>query len=186
MKKIIILILAFLVCLSLFACSSEHETLPTTEPSTTPPTAYEQLSDQEKILFEALVKMASDFYEPAALRLLEVGDLDRRAHYDREAYNYGPDTIVVRLQGENTLGGTLSHYYKVCIVAADPVSENAKEAARLSKSLGHMENYLKYKGEVGEHAELSDYYTIEKDESITYNIGRINKALSEYWGDMGF
>ncbi len=43
---------------------------------------------------------------------------------------------------------------------------------------------MRYGGVVGDYAELLDY-SITTDASDIFNIGKINRALTEYWEDMG-
>ena len=82
------------------------------------------LTDKEKILFEALIKMSKDFFEPSEIKILEIGDYSTivsSQHMDFDTYmNFNnivgkgeSNYIVVKLQGENRVGGTLSHYYAV-------------------------------------------------------------------------
>ena len=181
MKKALSLILALVMCLSLFACGGDNDTADNTEPLS----AIDQLTKVERHLFDALVKMITkDFFEPSAIRVLEVGDYINRNQWGEYSTLYGPDTVVVRLQGENRVGGTLNHYYIVCIRAGErPDSQRS-----IDSWAGDIETLLSlgYKGEVGDYAELSDNYSFKEDAADIFNIGRINKALKEYWEDMGF
>lgn len=180
MKKMISALLALVLCLSLCACGANNE-------PTAPLSAKEQLTEKELSLFDALIKMTTkDFYEPAAIRILEVGDYEENMAWEEDSYIYGPDTVVVRLQGENRMGGTLNHYYLVCITAAENMTKTAQSTLEAWTLLGKMEQILKHKGEVGDYAELSDGYQLEASADETFNIGRINKALAEYWEEMGF
>ena len=199
MKKALSLILALVLCLSLCACgggnSTGNNTEPNTEPntelsteqSTTPLSARDQLTELESRLFDALVKMVTDdFYEPSAVRVLEIGDFEERTKWDETSLLFGPDTVVVRLQGENRVGGTLNHYYRVCVTAAENMAETAHQSIKTYSLLGDRNSVLDYKGEVGDYAELSDYYSFEESATDIFNIAHINKALNEYWEEMGF
>ena len=149
--------------------------------------ARDQLTDLESRLFDALVKMVTDdFYEPSAVRVLEIGDFEERTKWDETSLIFGPDTVVVRLQGENRVGGTLNHYYRVCVTAAENMTEVAQQSIKTYSLLGDRNRVLDYKGEVGDYAELSDYYSFEESTTDIFNIARINKALNEYWEEMGF
>lgn len=176
------------LCLFLLAgCTSggddkTTEPLPTetVEESIAPLSAQEQLTEEERGLFESLVKMTTaDFYEPAAIRVLEIGDYTKYTEYDENTVRYGPDVVVVRLQGENRAGGTLNKYYLVC--AAEAINDVGDQNLYVifGTSIGVT-------GKLGDYVELSKNYTIEKDATDVFNIGRINKALKEYWEDMGF
>lgn len=190
MKKVLSLILALVLCLSLCACgdgSANPTTTSSTEQSTKPLSAIEQLTEKEHCLFDAIVKMTTkDFYEPSEIRVLEIGDYDERTKWDEDDYLYGPDTVVVRLQGENRVGGTLNHYYLVCTAAGENMTELGQSHIEYERLFGSKEKLLRYKGEVGDYAELSDTYRFEKSATDIFNIGRINKALKEYWEEMGF
>ena len=191
MKKALSLILALVLCLSLCACgensSANNDSSSVSENSTAPLSARDQLTDLESRLFDALVKMVTDdFYEPSAVRVLEIGDFEERTKWDETSLIFGPDTVVVRLQGENRVGGTLNHYYRVCVTAAENMTEVAQQSIKTYSLLGDRNRVLDYKGEVGDYAELSDYYSFEESTTDIFNIARINKALNEYWEEMGF
>lgn len=108
MKKITAVLLAIITILCFASCAAEK-----------PKTPVDDLSEDELLLFDALKIITQDFYEPGAVRLLEVGE-----HKTFEKYSYGIwgsspfgngefHSVVVRLQGENRVGGTLNHYYIV-------------------------------------------------------------------------
>lgn len=178
MKKLIALLVTLVLCLSICACGTQS------------PSAIEQLTEKEHGLFEALIKLTTeDFYEPSAVRVLELGDFREKTSYD-----LGPDTVVVRLQGENRVGGTLNHYYLVCTAAGeDPDQDSIELTERIleyEKAVGmeYLESakmLLSMKGEVGDYVELSDDYSFEKLTNV-FDIGRVNNALAEYWEEKGF
>ncbi len=188
MKKTLALLLALVMCLSLVACGGKADSEANAEQNATPQSAIEQLTENERNLFDALVKMATDdFYNPPSVRVLEIGDLNEKVKWGEEYPGlYGPDTVVVRLQADNRAGGTLNHYYRVCIVAAENMDENAQTLVKSYSILGDWERVLDFKGEVGDYVELKDNYSFEKSATDMFNIGNINKALAEYWEDMGF
>lgn len=159
-------------------------------------TAIEALSEDDKLLFDALIKMTVDhFYEPSKIRILEIGDHSDGTIYKKDDLNYGPCTVVVRLQGENVIGGTVNHYYKVCIIGAE-VGDANKERVDTLKYLYGNDAYaelLDYEGSPGDYAQLDDdyeflhiKYNISNTASLFFNIGNINRALKEYWEDLGF
>ena len=191
MKKALSLILALVLCLSLCACNDNavvnNDTNPVSEPNTAPLSARDQLTELESRLLDALVKMATDdFYEPSAVRVLEIGDFDERTKWDETSLLFGPDTVVVRLQGENRVGGTINHYYRVCITAAENMHETAQSSITLYSRLGDRDEVLNYKGEVGDYANLGDSHSFDESATDIFNIGRINRALKEYWEELGF
>ena len=187
MKKTISLLLALVLCLSLCACGGGNNTVETTVP-TEPPTAREQLTELEEKLFNNLIAITKDsFYEPSAVRVLEVCDYyegTTRTDPDEYDYSYGPDRVVVRLQGENRVGGTVNHYYLICLTGAENTSEYAK--TMIAAFARNKEMRMHFKAEEGEYAEIGDYYEVKRDSSDIFDIGRINRALKEYWEEMGF
>ena len=189
MQKRISLLLVFVLCLSLCACGSSHtaETAATPIP-TEPLTAREQLTDLEAKLFHLLIDITKDsFYEPSAVRVLEVCDYrEGTTKTDPEVYDaqYGPDTVVVRLQGENRVGGTANHYYMICLASAVNTSEYGQ--TMIAAFAGNHQMRMHYKGTEGEYANLGDSYEVKKDASDIFDIGRLNRALKEYWEELGF
>ena len=189
MKKALFLILALVLCISLCACGGGSDVPP--ETTTKPLTAREQLTDFEAKFFKILIDMTKEsFYEPSAVRVLEVCDYNENTKYENDTsyYDsmYGPDTIVVRLQGENKAGGTLNHFYLICLKSAENKSEYAQSMISLDIYFGDKEGRMRYKATEGEYVELSDYYSPKKDASDLISVARINKALKEYWEEMGF
>ena len=201
MKKIFSLILALVLCLSLCACGSDQS-----QTSDANLTAREQLSAKEEALFSAIISFVSnDFNAPAEVRLLEVGDYEENSAGNGENPDWA-DFVVVRLQGENKLGGTLNNHYLVCVNdtkcwnKADnkPMefttawSDNWREKYEVTGSKEHWEEMIgcllvsmRSGGVIGDYAELLDY-SISADASDIFDVGKINKALAEYWEDMGF
>jgi len=186
MKKIIIFTLTIMLILSICSCgNSGTQTSTTTAAVTTEASAQDQLSELENKLFKALIKMTKDhFYNPSTVRVLEIGSHFDRTTYDKNTTLYGPETVVVRLQGDNRAGGTLNHYYKVCITAAENTSADGKASIKDRAILGWDDLLLDLKGEVGDYAELEDSTKVYS--SNRFDVGKINKALKEYWDDMGF
>lgn len=197
MKKTLSLILVLVMCLSLCACSNES--------SQEELTAREQLSEKEEALFTAIISFVPEyFYAPADVKLLEVGDYEENSSGETENANWA-DFVVVRLQGQNRLGGTLNNHYLVCIndtkcwnkVKAEPfefttiLSDNPRKRYEATGSKDEWKKMIdmlllsmRYGGVVGDYAELLDY-SITTDASDIFNIGKINRALTEYWEDMG-
>jgi len=151
------------------------------EATTTKESAIDALSEVERKLFDALIKM--DFYEPSAIRIMEVGEYHNYTKYKGEPL-YGTDTVVVKLQGENRVGGTLNHYYLVCIGEADASIGNDNIRMMITAT-NDMSFILQYRGKVGEYAELKDGYTL-KSVSKEFDVGKINNAIKEYWSNKGF
>ncbi|MBE6559886.1 MAG: hypothetical protein E7662_02070 [Ruminococcaceae bacterium] len=197
MKKTFTFLLLAL-CLLCSSCeNTETTTSEDTEAITTvrETTAIEALNEEEQLLFDALIKMTTaDFYEPSKIRVLEIGDYSDNSKYAKDDILYGPSTVVVRLQGENRVGGTLNHYYKVCIIGAEVSEtmkdyvENLKEYAQLQKILNGKDmsfDLLNYEGDPGDYEQQDDDFKLSSTSSA-FDVGDINRALKEYWKDMGF
>lgn len=182
MKKWMAILLTLAICLGLAACGEEP--VATTEP-TEPPTAREQLSAEEERLFSALITVTTeDFFEPSAVRVLEVCDYSNTASR--------PELITVRLQGENRVGGTVNHYYRVCLTGQEEFSEDMQDQMLIwsfdwlfnGDTYAHLK-HMEYKAETGEYEIYGDNYTTEK-EAKEFDVKKINRALKEYWDEMGF
>lgn len=98
MKRIILIVIALAMVAALFSCSKSPDAS----------------SGNEQEIVNLLKTISNDFYEPSAVCLLEIGDCRLKLYNAKnftgmgKGYFYG---IVLKLQGENKLGGTLSHYY---------------------------------------------------------------------------
>lgn len=116
MKKLLsILTCVLLFCICFVSCdnasNSPANTIPTVEK-----TPVELLTADERDLYEALLIASTEFYEPSEVRVLEVGDYNRRAETNFFGPNLGDgiySRVTVRIQGENRVGGTLNHYYAI-------------------------------------------------------------------------
>ncbi len=196
MKKYLLMLISGLLfvtilggCAKTGASSSNEKLNETVAENEEPPkeeTNIEKLTSNEKGLFDAIIKMTKDtFYEPSAVRLLEVGDYKQNGQAG--SLNLGNSVVVIKLQGENRVGGTLNHYYCVVIKENEwSIGEvDAKDYANSLRITGDAKLALEIDGKVGDYVELDDRYSIEEDASDTFDIGRVNKALKEYWEDMG-
>lgn len=192
MKKVFLLILTIIMCIPFCACSEDAApvTEATSEATSEALTAREQLSDLEEQLFDHIISITTDtFYEPSAIRLLEIGDYMQRSTHDSTDVLYGPDTVVVRLQGENRVGGTLNHYYMICLTTAKNTTEDEiyVDQARYASILdGEDWRLFRYEGTAGDYDQLYDSYEIKTTCKDIFDIGNINKAIAEYWEDLGF
>jgi hypothetical protein len=191
MKRTIAVLLTLLLVLSLTACGGGNQTAPAT-PEPTPQSAKDVLNENERLLFDAIIKFtSSEFHNPSSARVLEIGDYQDNTKYDKKSENYGTAIVVVRLQGDNQAGGTINCNYVVCIRAAEP--ENKASQARYELAISPLFpsddkkiEKLRIKAEFAEFELLSDDYKIDKDASGIFSVSSINKAIKEYWDDMGF
>lgn len=215
-KKFLIAALILTMIVSVSGCgssgnpgqaSTQTSTTEQSEEATTQKSENE-LTEREQRLLDALITMTKeDFYEPSKVRILEIPVYDGDGVFkhdpdpSRDYYASGSDEkttaneyAVVRLQGENKVGGTLNHYYAICISERKLLTETS-----YSKDY-QTEDYCNYSLKKGEYINLGDdYKTIEtpigRDEEINwysddgskyFDIGKINKAFAAYWKDMGF
>lgn len=175
MKKIVCLMMTLALCVLLCACGSTTTDTPTTMTVVTePPTAIERLSKNERKVFDALIELTTTyFYKPSAVRVLEIGDYEK-SYKDAE-------TVVVCLQGENQVGGTLNRYYVICVDdggnSADDIIYNDGAGV-----------FFPVNAKVGSASDLGTTHTFKDSNADEYDLdaGNINKALIEYWKDMGF
>lgn len=192
MKKVLLFVTALLMCMAFCACNGVDGDS-TTAISTEPPTAREQLTEPEEKLFTYLIGIfTDDFYDPAAARILEICDYQERTKYENTEYHdslFGPDTVVVRIQGKSKLRSGEDVSLIICLKSAENKSDSARsfiQSCSLASILGsdNKSSIMKYKATEGEYAVIYSYNE-EDDASDTFNISRINKALIEYWEEMG-
>lgn len=173
-----------------------------------------ELTEREQRLLDRLIAITrEDFFEPSKVRILEIpiyggdGVFKHDPDPNRDYYASGSDEVtttneyaVVRLQGENKVGGTLNHYYAICISERNKKSGVSKSADDLQYDKQYnTEDYCEYDLNAGEYFDLEDdYKTTETllgkkeinwystNESNYFDIGKVNKAFAAYWKDMGF
>lgn len=167
MKKFIALLMVVILGLSLCACGK-------------PKTAKEMLTEQELALYNYVLNITSEeFFAPSAAKILAIGDYDDSgAKYETDP-NYkslwSSTTIVVKIQGENKVGGTINNCYLIAL----------NEVHNKEWSVFDREHKVKYDCVPGDYAILYNSYEIEEPCS-DYNIGNINRAFTEHWAELGF
>ena len=146
MKKIISIILVVMSILVLCACNQS-------QPQSV--TAYEELTEDEKLIFDALIIAVYDFYNPSKVRILETAGV-----------NDDPDVgwVYLKVQGTNKAGGTITK--GMCLAVKDGTDLH-----------GDGRNDA-----IGVFAEV-EYYWFDSSDEI--NCAKINKALTEYWEEQG-
>ena len=215
MKKIksfiiIALLLAMIVPVS--GCGDSSDSEQATEQASIQK-SEDELTGREQRLLDRLKSITKEyFFEPSKVRILEIpvydcGDIYTLQH-DPNCDSYGNESnkktyeneyVVVRLQGENKVGGTLNHYYVICLSELNTIDEinKIRVEASYSKELETRE-YCSYKLKAGECIELGDTYKTTEtvigdmeirwggdDGSKYFDISKINKAFAAYWKDMG-
>ena len=164
MKKLIVSILITVLLLSFCACNTPSDVNPqpsqpiVTQPIITqPPTAYEQLNEKEKRIFDALIIATEEFKNPSTVRLLDF-DIIVDTVVDGSEMHF----ITVKLQAAIPAGGEVSENY---ILYLD----------KSTFSTGHVY----YKGDI----EGWDYDPSGAEPGVERS--KINKALIEYWEEQG-
>ena len=196
MKKVISLLLALVLCLSLCACgdNSEAENVPTV------PVEEDTLTELEQHLVDYIIKIALEEYsEPSAVRVLNIGDYRERSKNEVDTSDYGPDTVVVQLMGESTLTGNQNPCYRVCLTTTENKSKDAQESIEYDTTMLRVyiinggaissknqtkDSIMRYKGVAGEYIELSSSHEIAEP-TDSFDIKRVNTALKEYWDNLG-
>ncbi|MDD4070714.1 MAG: hypothetical protein PHF05_09765 [Candidatus Izemoplasmatales bacterium] len=116
---------------------------------------YDKLSTLEKGIFDAFIMNVNDFYNPSEVRFLGF-----------TTYFDSTKSIYVKIQGTNRLGGTLTKWYSLQVY---------------DNTLSDGDQIYYY--DKGDMTETGDWWTIDTDSEV--NVGRLNKALTEYWEDLG-
>ena len=97
---------------------------------------------------------------------------------DLEFVEYTEDNVVkVRLQGENKIGGTLSHYY---VIRLDTLEESIVDKASYRSNECTREEANEY---MGRYMNIGDNIRIYRNNEDVFNISKINKALKYYWDE---
>ena len=115
MKKLIIILLVVVCLASLWSCDNKNTN--DQEPVETEPlSAYEQLNEDEKLIYEALIIAADDFYTPTSLRLLNVASMT-------SSYVY------IKVQSGNRFGSLLTDTFMLGLSETSTLYEYTKGAA---------------------------------------------------------
>ena len=202
MKKIFTFCLVFLMMFT-FVTSFAEEVTPTLEPTLEPTLVDNQNTDSvdyDQLLADAIIKITTaDFYEPAAVRVLEIKSFSTKWFLTADyAEKECPWNVVVRLQGENRVGGTVNHYYKICIKSGYDTSnekmiqtlEKMIKSAKLVPTVSSVDDQSKLqdlRASFGDYLDLGDNYSdFSQGGTNVFSIKNVNKALKTYWEDLGF
>lgn len=183
MRKIFYVLLTLICSVFLLVSCGKNDT-PTPSPASTseePKKAIDSLLEKEKTLMDIIIKMASaKFSSPSSIKVVAV-----KKPSELPIFN---DIVIVQLQGENKYGATVSEYYAfiVKVKSSDLMTDSErKEKKSMYNKLGQYIKAMGYYGEVGDYLKLSDDSQIGGDAS-GYDVGNINRAISEYWEEKGF
>lgn len=169
MKRIIALLMVAVLGISLCACGESKSK-----------TAKEMLTEQELAIYNYVLDITTEeFFEPSAAKILSIGDYnDSGAQYETDPdfkSLWSSTTIVVKIQGENKVGGTVNNCY---LIALNEVHNN-------ERFIFDQEDKVMFSCVPGDYAILSKSYEIEEP-CPDYNVGNINRAFTEYWTELGF
>lgn len=90
--------------------------------------AYEKLSKDEKIVFDALVKASDTFKDPTSLRVIECSDIQEDSVNVLE-YSCNFKYVEIHLRAINSYGASNTQWYQLCIESDNfelPVGYTAK------------------------------------------------------------
>ena len=189
MKRLLTILIVVCLLISFVSCGNSGngtdtpstntpETNNPTQPATPEPepTAYEQLNENEKIIFDALMINFDQFLAPSTIRITKIftgtaeewdtcGDtIPREATGTLSRFGIA---VTLKISGENASGGKINAYYILQLVDGDEDIEYF-ERGRLTKISDKT---------------LSFY--LEEPEFEYASTAKLNKALIEYCDEMG-
>lgn len=156
--------------------------------------AINKLTEFEKQVYDALLIMLEDFYNPSSVRVLGFVNHDERSKYINSDVPdlAGVDNIIVHLSAQNRVGGTADGYYLLSLSTTtwDDVNDFVAGCARTRMSING--STLPFVGTIGDYREATEY---ECKPSLTSSttlllagdsiVGNINAALKEHWSSLG-
>lgn len=165
MKKLLCILLALVFITSFWACEQENPNQKSEPDETPPPSAYDQLNDEEKLLYEALIIWTTKF-EHHDTRVLAVGNMTLESK-----------KVAIQLQySENEYLGQTGN-----IIGQKTV--NKPYWMGLSETSSEI---IEQKGVSSGYSNVID---VIHDKNGNVDCGNINRALKEYWDtyyeDMG-
>lgn len=129
------------------------------------PTKYEQLNNNEKLIYDALMININTFYSPSSVRILEITALG----YDINGNNIKGTSCHLKIQATTQTGQTNNKWIRLTLS-------------------DYEDEYGSYKkGDFDESSFIVDgipLASVKVPEEIA-SAGKINKALIEYWQEMG-
>ena len=146
------------------------------------PTAYEQLNQNEKIIFDALIINFDWFYVPSSVKITKIYEglgfewdncgetIPTKATYDLSIRT--GISITLKLNLENESGNNAQTY----------ISLNLTDGTLANEISGYKKGHL----EVIEKDSQRFPIFASEPEFLYANPGKINKALAEYCNEMGY
>ena len=183
MKTFKLLLCLFSLCLGLnimTACEKEPPQNPVSEinpssESPVEPTQYEQLNNNEKLIYDSLIININSFHSPSSLRILEIGTYavvndefitDEIVSRDLD----DQDHCYLKVQATTKTGKINNKWIKLYLKDYNSESQSYKKGYFFEPSL--------YAG-----LDLPIFSTKLSEESAS--AANINKALIEHWEEMG-
>lgn len=153
------------------------------------------LNELEWLLYDNLIKISDDFYNPASIKLLDVVAYSMGSEAAEEGSELQcSDIVLVRLQGENRTGGKISNYYVICL-KENEMGKTLSDYAALKRTYDPAKDLL-----MGFDGKEGEYYNVGVTEPTLdtasvletwnvynyFNVKNINTKLDEYWANKGF
>lgn len=183
MKKFIAVCFAVLMTASLSGCGNSgagaSNSAAISDSADVSKTAIESLSSEEKQIFDALVIAADNFYTPQSIKVLSVKNIFGSVLSDGTVYEdmYGP-RCSIEISAENKAGGSTKKKY---ILWTSEMGDSKNETVLIFAPQVYHKN-----GTIAEYYDdkCRPYQGKERDfENV--NIGNLNRALTQYWQDLG-
>lgn len=152
------------------------------------------LNELEELLYDNLIEISNSFHNPASMKLLDVVAYSEGSTLAEEGSKIQcSDIVLVRLQGENLTGGTVSNYYVICL-KENEMGETLRNYAEIARTYNPAKDLLKgFGGKEGEYYNLG---ATEPALDATSALGpftdeyfdekKINEKLDDYWARKGF
>lgn len=203
MKKALFLILSLIMCLSFVACANNDNTIEqTVEENQTEeiPETKEVLTESEQNLVNYIIQIATEeFDESSNVRVLSIGDYQERSKNTVNSYSYGPDTVVVKFQGNSKDTDEANPCFRICLTTTKNEDASIKsmvsslyklraleslQGGRISTINSYTDDMMDYEGEAGDYVELGRTTEI-KIQTKEFDIKKVNLAIKEYWEGLG-
>lgn len=96
----------FSILLTMFVCLFALIGLTSCAGSSSSASAYDSLSSDEKLVFDALVMNINDFKDPASVKIVECSDVSG-------------GSVHIKIKATNSFGGTITNWYNLCVEGND-------------------------------------------------------------------
>ena len=178
-KKFSVGIIAAAFALSFSGCQNPNSTNGT-QVENVSKSPIDALSQEEKQIFNALLIASDAFYTPQSMKILNVKNLmdDDLVLSDGTLFrdNEGPRCLI-EISAENRAGGNTKTEYVLW-------TSDWKMSDAFPNQTHEEDFQLHKKGEIIKFVDSKEHHKDAHDfENV--NIGNLNRALDQYWQDMG-